>query len=222
MSTNIAVELLDRAASQDAGLVEQLTALINDVYDTAESGLWRDGATRTTAPELAQLIAVGQIAVATAPDGHIVGSVHVHRASTNTNEFGLLVAAPDHRDRHRPNPRRFRRAAQHRWWVASHPTRAARPARLAAPKQRVPQVVVRPTRLPTYPDPPDGRRLPTPGVAACHAVRSRSPREATARTEHPLDKPAPLGHQARPLVQTELKALVVLAQHEPTKGRLRR
>lgn len=96
-NTDIAVELLDAAASRDAGLVERLTALINDVYATAESGLWRDGATRTTAPELAQLIALGQIAVATAPDGHIVGSVHVHPLSDDTNEFGMLVAAPDHR-----------------------------------------------------------------------------------------------------------------------------
>ncbi len=96
-STDIDVELLDGAASQDAGLVEQLTALINDVYATAESGLWRDGATRTTAPELAQLIAVGQIAVATAPGGRIVGSVHVHRIAAAINEFGLLVAAPDNR-----------------------------------------------------------------------------------------------------------------------------
>ncbi len=96
MSTDIAVELLDGAASRDARLVGQLTALVNDVYATAESGLWRDGATRTTAAELAQLIAVGQIAVATTPGGHVVGSVHVRRISADTNEFGMLVAAPDH------------------------------------------------------------------------------------------------------------------------------
>jgi GNAT superfamily N-acetyltransferase len=97
MDRAIAVGLLDAAASRDIGLVERLTDLINDVYATAESGLWRDGATRTTASDLAGLIACGQIAVATTPDGQIVGSVHVHQVSDDTSEVGTLVAAPDHR-----------------------------------------------------------------------------------------------------------------------------
>jgi hypothetical protein len=45
----ISVELLEAASSSDRGLVEQLTGVVNDGYATAESGLWRDGATRTTA-----------------------------------------------------------------------------------------------------------------------------------------------------------------------------
>ena len=55
MSTNdqqpatIAVRLLEARDSHDAQLVDHLTSLINDVYTTAESGLWRDGAPRTTA-----------------------------------------------------------------------------------------------------------------------------------------------------------------------------
>ena len=98
MATNtaLAVGPLDGAASRDAGLVEELTRLVNDVYATAERGLWRDEATRTTATELAALIAARQIAVASR-DGHIVGSVHVHQISHDTSEFGMLVAAPDHR-----------------------------------------------------------------------------------------------------------------------------
>jgi hypothetical protein len=67
LTTDIAVDLLDGAVSRDARLVERLTGLINGVYATAERGLWRDGATRTTAPELAELIAAHQIAVATGP-----------------------------------------------------------------------------------------------------------------------------------------------------------
>ena len=94
--TDLAVGLLDGAASRDPGLVDELTSLINDVYATAERGLWRDEATRTTATELAPLIAAGQIAVATR-DGHIVGSVHVRQISDDASEFGMLVAAPDHR-----------------------------------------------------------------------------------------------------------------------------
>jgi GNAT superfamily N-acetyltransferase len=99
MTTNsaVAVGLLDVAASRDPGLVERLTDLINDVYAAAESGLWRAGATRTTPSDLAALIAGGQIAVATTPDGRIVGSVHVHQVSDDTSEVGTLVAAPDRR-----------------------------------------------------------------------------------------------------------------------------
>ena len=48
-----------------AELVDPLTSLINDVYAVAELGLWREGATRTTATEMAELVPAGQIAVAT-------------------------------------------------------------------------------------------------------------------------------------------------------------
>ena len=91
---DIAVSLLDESAT---GLVDQLNALINGVYASAERGLWRDGATRTTPTEIAELIAAGQIAVATTRDGHIVGSVHVHQITDDASEFGMLVAAPDRR-----------------------------------------------------------------------------------------------------------------------------
>ena len=98
MSTNdqIAVRLLNAGAGRDAGLVDHLTGLINTVYATAESGLWRDGATRTTTSELAELIRARQIAVATR-HGHIVGGVRVHDVSDEASEFGMLVAAPDQR-----------------------------------------------------------------------------------------------------------------------------
>jgi GNAT superfamily N-acetyltransferase len=99
MSLNgqLIVALLEPKASQDAGLVDQLTALINGVYATAESGLWRDRATRTTAAEVAELIRARQIAVATR-DGSIVGSVRIHDVADDASEFGLLVAAPDQRN----------------------------------------------------------------------------------------------------------------------------
>jgi GNAT superfamily N-acetyltransferase len=92
----LAVGLLGPAASDDARLVEELTDLINRVYAHAESGLWRDGVTRTTTSEVAGLIRARQIAVATR-DGRIVGGVKVHDVSDDTSEFGLLVAAPDER-----------------------------------------------------------------------------------------------------------------------------
>jgi GNAT superfamily N-acetyltransferase len=102
MSTNdqqpatIAVRLLRAADSRDARLVDHVTSLVNHVYATAESGLWRDGAPRTTAAELAELIRAEQIAVATR-HGQIAGSVRLHDVADDLSEFGMLVAAPDHR-----------------------------------------------------------------------------------------------------------------------------
>lgn len=92
----VAVRLLDAADSRDERLVGDLTSLINDVYTTAESGLWHDGATRTTASELADLIRAGQIALATR-DGQIAGSVRIHAIGDDVSEFGMLVASPAHR-----------------------------------------------------------------------------------------------------------------------------
>jgi GNAT superfamily N-acetyltransferase len=98
MTTNneTAVELLEAAAGCDAGLVDELAHLINGVYAIAESGLWREGFVRTTAPELAELIRERQIAVATRR-GDLVGSVRMHDVAGDTSEFGMLVAAPEQR-----------------------------------------------------------------------------------------------------------------------------
>jgi GNAT superfamily N-acetyltransferase len=98
MSANetIAVRVLDSTLSHDARLVDELTGLINRVYATAESGLWRDGTTRTTADELAELIAARQIAVADR-DGQLAGAVRIHDVADDASEFGMLVAAPDQR-----------------------------------------------------------------------------------------------------------------------------
>jgi GNAT superfamily N-acetyltransferase len=102
MSTNdqqpatIAVRLLEARDSHDSQLVDHLTSLVNDVYTAAESGLWRDGAPRTTAAEVAELIRTGQIAVATR-DGQIAGSIRIHDVANDTSEFGMLVATADQR-----------------------------------------------------------------------------------------------------------------------------
>ena len=90
------IDLLEPATADDDGLVAHIAALINTVYVTAERGLWRNGATRTTAPELAALIRAGEIAVARR-GGEIVGSVRIHDVAADTSEFGMLVAAPDRR-----------------------------------------------------------------------------------------------------------------------------
>ena len=96
MTTDLDIGLLPAADGGDARLVDELTRLVNDVYQTAERGLWREGAVRTTAAELAELIAAGQIAVATR-QGRIVGSIRIHDVAADASELGMLVAAPDQR-----------------------------------------------------------------------------------------------------------------------------
>jgi GNAT superfamily N-acetyltransferase len=96
MSAAISIELLEPEAAADSGLVERLTALVNDVYRTAEDGLWRDSAVRTTLAEMAALIEAGEIAAATV-DGRLAGSVRVQALSEVAGEFGLLAADPEYR-----------------------------------------------------------------------------------------------------------------------------
>jgi GNAT superfamily N-acetyltransferase len=96
-AAEVAVALLDPAASRDAALMQQLTDLVNDVYAVAEEGLWQPGTPRTTTAEMAGLVAAGEIAVATAPDATVVGSIRLHRIAPDTSEFGMLVADPDRR-----------------------------------------------------------------------------------------------------------------------------
>jgi GNAT superfamily N-acetyltransferase len=90
------IEQLQAAASEDAALLERLAVLVNDVYAVAEHGLWADGAYRTTPEQLAELTRSGELAVARV-DGEIVGCIRVHRLDERTGEFGMLVAAPEHR-----------------------------------------------------------------------------------------------------------------------------
>jgi GNAT superfamily N-acetyltransferase len=97
VNAGVAVRLLEPTASRDTRLVEQLTDLVNDVYATAESGLWQDGFLRTTESEYAELIAAGEVAVAATPDGLVLGSVHLRQIGEDTSEFGMLVADPAHR-----------------------------------------------------------------------------------------------------------------------------
>jgi GNAT superfamily N-acetyltransferase len=87
----IAVRLLDAAADGDAGLVGRLSGLINEVYASAEDGLWREGVTRTTPSEVEGLIDAREIAVATV-DGRLAGAIRVRALSDVTGEFGMLAA----------------------------------------------------------------------------------------------------------------------------------
>jgi len=85
---------LTAAAAADAGLVAQITDLVNAAYAAGEAGLWRPGWTRTTPREVADLIATGGMLVASAGE-HIVGCAHVRRLDDTTADLGFVSAAPD-------------------------------------------------------------------------------------------------------------------------------
>jgi N-acetylglutamate synthase-like GNAT family acetyltransferase len=93
---SLAVRLVPSEANDDTRLVEELTDLVNRVYAVAEEGLWVDGATRTTAREMRELIADTQIAVATV-GGQVAGCVRIDQLDADTGEFGTLAVTPDHR-----------------------------------------------------------------------------------------------------------------------------
>jgi GNAT superfamily N-acetyltransferase len=93
---DLRVALLEPGSAAEPGLAEDLAALINEVYATAERGLWREGATRTSAAGVAELIGARELAVATR-GGRSVGTVRVHDVGAGTSELGMLAAAPDQR-----------------------------------------------------------------------------------------------------------------------------
>ena len=97
LDTRIAVDLLEPTAADDTALINQLADLVNEVYAVAESGMWQEGATRTTPSEMALLVAAGEIAAATTRGGSVVGCIRVHDAAADVGEFGLLASAVDHR-----------------------------------------------------------------------------------------------------------------------------
>jgi GNAT superfamily N-acetyltransferase len=88
----ITVALLPAAAA-DGALVGALTGLINQVYATAEAGLWRAGVTRTTEDQVGGFVRAGQIAVAWR-DGAVAGSVRIRRLDEGAAAAeGLTVPA---------------------------------------------------------------------------------------------------------------------------------
>ncbi|HEY3907728.1 MAG TPA: GNAT family N-acetyltransferase [Streptosporangiaceae bacterium] len=83
-------------AADDAGMVAGLTDLINDVYAVAEDGLWADGAARTSAREMTDLVREGEFAIASVGD-RIAGCVRIQFLTDEVGEFGMLAVDPDHR-----------------------------------------------------------------------------------------------------------------------------
>ena len=141
------VEWLAPAAGHEGDLVDRLTDLVNGVYTTAESGLWADGATRTTASELIALISAREIAIAV-QDGRLVGSVQIHDVAPDVSEFGMLVAAPQRRGTGIGRALlEFAEQDGRRARATRDAARTPPAADLAAPEQGIPEGVVLPLRL---------------------------------------------------------------------------
>jgi GNAT superfamily N-acetyltransferase len=75
----------------DTGNIERLSDLINEVYDDAESGMWKRRGIRTTPTEVERLLRARALILAEI-DGVIVGSVNVNLMSDGVGEFGMLAA----------------------------------------------------------------------------------------------------------------------------------
>lgn len=79
------------AGDDDAVLA--VAHMINEVYAAAEKGLWADGASRTSAAEVAGRVRDGELFVVRL-GGRILGCVRVRRVDDDTSEFGMLAADP--------------------------------------------------------------------------------------------------------------------------------
>ena len=71
--------------------IRRLSDLINEVYDDAESGMWKRKGVRTNPAEVERLLRAKALILADI-DGALVGSVNVNLMRDGIGEFGMLVA----------------------------------------------------------------------------------------------------------------------------------
>jgi GNAT superfamily N-acetyltransferase len=76
--------------------IKRLADLINEVYDEAESGMWKRTGTRTNPAEVERLLRAQALILAEI-DGVLVGSANVNLMSDGVGEFGMLVADRNYR-----------------------------------------------------------------------------------------------------------------------------
>ena len=79
------------AADLEPRHVARLSELINEVYDEAESGMWKRRGTRTNPGEVERMLHDRALILAEI-DGQVVGSVNVNLLGEGVGEFGMLVA----------------------------------------------------------------------------------------------------------------------------------
>jgi GNAT superfamily N-acetyltransferase len=83
-------------ADLEASKIKQLAALINEVYDDAESGMWKRPGMRTNPGEVERLLR-NQALILAEIDGMLVGAVNVNLMNDGIGEFGMLVADRNYR-----------------------------------------------------------------------------------------------------------------------------
>jgi len=80
----------------EADNIKRLSDLINEVYDDAESGMFKRKGTRTDPAHVERLLRARTLILAEI-DGVLVGSVNVNLLSDGVGEFGMLVADRSYR-----------------------------------------------------------------------------------------------------------------------------
>jgi hypothetical protein len=63
---------------------------VNEVYASAEEGLWTEGATRTSAAEMAEFTKAGEVAIVS-QDDRLLGCIRIRKLDDGASEFGLLT-----------------------------------------------------------------------------------------------------------------------------------
>jgi GNAT superfamily N-acetyltransferase len=95
-SPGVEVAIVSPADAADGVLVTRIVELVNGVYAEAEKGLWRDGADRTDASDIAAMVHAGELSLARL-DGQLAGAVRMRRLDPGLAELGMLVASPEYR-----------------------------------------------------------------------------------------------------------------------------
>ncbi len=90
MTSTIIIEKVPADKADNPALVQDITDMINAVYEIAEAGMWKAGTPRLIPSETAELISKEEIFAARL-GAQIVGSVRIRRVDENTFEFGILV-----------------------------------------------------------------------------------------------------------------------------------
>ena len=85
--------MIERLTGGDPALVDDITSLVNVVYEESERGLWKDGATRTDTKEVESLLAAGEL-TGCIRAGRIAGVVRIQHLDAQTGEFGMMAADP--------------------------------------------------------------------------------------------------------------------------------
>ena len=91
MGEQIVTTRFPAEADLAASKIKKLSDLINEVYDHAESGMWKRPGTRTNPGEVERLLS-NQALILAEIDGMLVGAVNVNLMNDGIGEFGMLVA----------------------------------------------------------------------------------------------------------------------------------